>query len=71
MKELFAKYAPTEAIDEPWAWALIDRGQDITYFKGYVDQPWRISRDRSRVEVLGDLTLESVAPYWAEFYGSK
>ncbi len=71
MKALFAKYAATESINEPWAWALIDRGRDIAAFRGYVDQPWKISSDRRRIEVMGGSTLESVAPFWSHFYGGK
>ncbi|MBI1859933.1 MAG: hypothetical protein HYR96_03325 [Deltaproteobacteria bacterium] len=69
LKALFAKYSPTEAINEPWAKILIDRGKDIAFFRGYIDQPWRI--DKHRAQALGERTLEGAAPYWAEFYGAK
>ena len=71
MKVMFAKYAATESINEPWAWALVDRGKDIAFFRGFVDQPWRISKDRMKIETFGQTTLESIAPYWGEFYGAN
>ena len=57
------------AIGEPWAQILIDRGRDIAFFKGYIDQPWRIGK--KKIETLGDRTLESAAPHWKEFYGAN
>jgi dipeptidyl-peptidase III len=63
LKELFNKYAPLGAIGEPWAQAVIKRGQHLAMNAGYVEQPWRVSAD-GRYEPLGGDSLESIAPYW-------
>jgi dipeptidyl-peptidase-3 len=65
LKDLFAKYAPLEAINQPWAQAVIRRGQHLAINAGSIEQPWRL-RDDGRYEVLGGLTLESIAPFWKE-----
>src|SRR5262249_52055691 len=63
LKELFERDAPLDAIHEPWAQAVIRRGQDLAINAGSVDQPWRITRD-GKYEVQGGKTLESIPPYW-------
>ncbi len=60
---LFSEYAPLSAIEQPWAQAVIRRGQRLAINAGYVEQPWRVTED-GKYEVLGGTTLESIAPYW-------
>lgn len=67
LKALFEKYAPLAAINEPWAQAIIARGEPLLSNAGYVEQPWAIT-PQGKVEVYGGTTLESVAPFWAKFY---
>lgn len=64
LKELFTRYAPLDAIHEPWAQAVIQRGQKLAINAGSVDQPWRITGD-GKFETLGGTTLESIAPFWS------
>ncbi len=68
LKELFAKYAPLEAIEEPWAKAILARGKDLKINAGYVEQPWRVTAD-GKYESFGGPTLESIATHWAKFHG--
>jgi dipeptidyl-peptidase-3 len=63
LKTIFEKYAPLDAIGQPWAQALIARGADLLINAGYVEQPWRITPD-GKFESFGGTTLESIAPYW-------
>jgi hypothetical protein len=63
LKELFAKYAPLDAVQEPWAQAIIQRGKDLKINAGYVEQPWRVTAD-GKYESFGGTTLESIAPFW-------
>jgi hypothetical protein len=63
LKELFSKYAPLDAIREPWAQAVIKRGEKLVINAGYVEQPWRVTPD-GKYESLGGETLESIAPFW-------
>lgn len=71
LKALFEKYTPVSSIDTPWAKALVKRGETLVSFYGFVDQPWKVSKDRQTVESQGDTTsLESIAPYWHSFYGN-
>ena len=63
LKELFSEYAPLSAIEEPWAQAVIRRGEHLAFNAGYVEQPWRMSAD-GKYEILGGTTLESIAPFW-------
>jgi dipeptidyl-peptidase-3 len=63
LKVLFQKYAPLDAIREPWAQAIIRRGKDLAINAGYVEQPWRVTAD-GQYECLGGESLESIAPYW-------
>jgi dipeptidyl-peptidase-3 len=63
LKELFAKYAPLDAVQEPWAKAIIQRGQHLAINAGYVEQPWRVTAD-GKYETFGGTTLESIAPFW-------
>src|SRR5262249_20109205 len=41
LRQLFQEYAPLDAIHEPWAQAIIRRGQNLLVNAGYVEQPWR------------------------------
>ena len=61
--ELFSEYAPLSAIGEPWAQAVIHRGEHLAINAGYVEQPWRVTAE-GKYETLGGSTLESIAPYW-------
>jgi hypothetical protein len=63
LKDLFARYAPLDAINQPWAQAVIRRGKDLALNAGFVDQPWRVTRG-GKYETFGGTTLESIAPYW-------
>jgi dipeptidyl-peptidase-3 len=63
LKALFGKSAPLDAIHEPWAKAVIRRGQHLAINAGYVEQPWRVTRD-GKYETFGGKTLESIAPFW-------
>jgi hypothetical protein len=63
LKDLFARYAPLDAINQPWAQAIIRRGQALAINAGSVEQPWRITRD-GKYETFGGKTLESIAPFW-------
>jgi dipeptidyl-peptidase-3 len=67
LKELFARYAPLDAINQAWAQAIISRGQKLAINAGSIDQPWRITHD-GKYEALGGTTLESIAPYLAAQY---
>jgi hypothetical protein len=51
------------AIREPWAQAVIKRGEKLVINAGYVEQPWRVTSD-GKYESLGGETLESIAPFW-------
>jgi dipeptidyl-peptidase-3 len=63
LKALFADDAPLSAIDQPWAQAVIRRGEHLAINAGYVDQPWRVTAE-GKYETLGGTTLESIAPFW-------
>jgi len=63
LKSLFSESAPLSAIGEPWAQAVIRRGQRLAINAGYVEQPWRVTAD-GKYEMLGGTTLESIAPFW-------
>jgi dipeptidyl-peptidase-3 len=63
LKDLFTKYAPLEAIGQPWAQAVMRRGQNLAINAGSIEQPWRLTRD-GKYETLGGHTLESIAPFW-------
>jgi dipeptidyl-peptidase-3 len=63
LKELFARYAPLDAVNEPWAQAVVRRGRHLLANAGYVEQPWRVTSD-GKYETFGGKTLESIAPYW-------
>jgi dipeptidyl-peptidase-3 len=65
LETLFSEYAPLAAIGQPWAQAVIRRGQHLAVNAGYVEQPWRVTAD-GKYEVLGGSTLESIAPYWKQ-----
>ncbi|HZU38241.1 MAG TPA: hypothetical protein VFA18_20120 [Gemmataceae bacterium] len=66
LKQLFAQDAPLEGIREPWAQAIIRRGADLLINAGYVEQPWKVTRNGT-YESFGGKTLESIAPYWKRF----
>ena len=63
LKALFNEYAQLSAIEQPWAQALIRRGQHLAIISGYVEQPWRVTAE-GMYEMLGGSTLESIAPFW-------
>ena len=63
LKALFSEYAPLSAIEQPWAQAVIRRGQHLAINAGYVEQPWRVTAE-GKYEMLGGSTLESIAPFW-------
>ncbi|HRK03045.1 MAG TPA: hypothetical protein PLH57_10305, partial [Oligoflexia bacterium] len=64
MRELFAKYAPLDAINEPWAQAIIERGAKLRMSNGTVEQPWKMNR-KGVVKVFGDSSsMESIATFW-------
>ena len=63
LKVLFSDDAPLSAIEQPWAQAVIRRGERLTINAGSIDQPWRVTED-GQFEVLGGTTLESIAPFW-------
>ena len=65
LKKLFEKYAPLDAIAQPWAQAIIRRGANLVINAGYVEQPWRITPE-GKYESFGGTTLESIAPYWKQ-----
>ena len=39
LKAIFSDHAPLSAIDEPWAQAVIHRGQHLAINAGFVEQP--------------------------------
>jgi dipeptidyl-peptidase III len=61
LKELYLKYAPLAAIQDPFFQAVIKRGKNLAINAGTFEQPWVIKG--GQVEVLGTLDLEGVAPY--------
>ncbi len=63
LKAMFSDYAPLSAIEQPWAQAVIHRGQHLAINAGYVEQPWRVTAE-GYYEMLGGSTLESIAPFW-------
>jgi dipeptidyl-peptidase III len=63
LEALFSEYASLSAIEQPWAQAVIRRGQHLAFNAGYVEQPWRVTED-GKYEMQGGNTLESIAPYW-------
>ena len=64
---LFTKYADLKQIDTDWAQAIIKRGVPLKINAGYVEQPWRITKDL-KIETFGADTLESAAPFWGGYY---
>jgi dipeptidyl-peptidase-3 len=63
LKTLFSEYALLSAIEQPWAQAVIHRGQHLAINAGYVEQPWRVTAE-GKYEIQGGSTLESIAPFW-------
>ena len=66
-EELFKKYAPLDSANEPWAEAIVRRGEPLLINAGYVEQPWKIS-PRLNYVTMGESTLESIAPFWGECF---
>lgn len=60
--KLFETHAPLDAIKEPWAQSVIERGKNLKINAGYVEQPWAITS--TDFESYGSDTLESIAPYF-------
>jgi hypothetical protein len=65
LKDLFETHSPLEAIHQAWAQAVIKRGQHLAINAGYIEQPWRVTRD-GKYKTFGGKTLESIAPYWKQ-----
>jgi hypothetical protein len=63
LNALFSAYAPLSAIGQPWAQAVIHRGQHLAINGGDVEQPWRLTA-KGKYEMFGGSTLESIAPFW-------
>jgi len=63
LRALFSEDAPLSALGQPWAQAVIRRGQHLAINAGYVEQPWRVTAD-GKYETFGGSTLESIAPFW-------
>jgi dipeptidyl-peptidase III len=63
LKMLLGEYAPLSAIRQPWAQAVIRRGQQLAINAGSVEQPWRVTAE-GKYEIFGGSTLESIAPFW-------
>ncbi len=68
LKSLFAKEAPLDEIQKPWAQAIIKRGQDLLINAGYVEQPWKINGKSTSYESFGGKTLDAIAPFWKLYY---
>ncbi len=71
LRRLFDQFAPLGAIDEPWAQAIIRRGKNLRINWGYVEQPWLLrsaGKSAPQYATQGGTTLESIAPYFGEFY---
>lgn len=64
LKELFNRYAPLDTINEPWMQALIKRGEGLEINSGSIEQPWVL--EKNQITVLGDLTLEGIAPHFGK-----
>lgn len=62
---IFDKYAPLDDIHKPWAQAIIKRGENLLINAGYVEQPWRVTKEGA-LESFGGTTLESIAPFWSK-----
>jgi hypothetical protein len=63
LKDLFAKYAPLEAIHQPIWQGIIARGRELKINAGYIEQPWKVTAD-GKFQALGGNTLESIAPFF-------
>ena len=57
LKALFNEYAQLSAIEQPWAQAVIHRGQHLAINAGYVEQPWHVTWQKAR-------TNRSAAVHW-------
>ena len=67
MHKLFADHAPLEAIQEPWAQAVIARGETLAINAGSVEQPWQVTPD-ARFRLLAPKpALDKVAQVWADW----
>ena len=63
LTHLFETYAPLDAIKEPWAQSIIERGKDLKINAGYVEQPWAVVSG-PEFRSFGGTDLESIAPYF-------
>jgi hypothetical protein len=67
MHKLFADHAPLEAIQEPWAQAVIARGKDLAINAGSVEQPWQVTPE-ARFRLLAPKpVLEKAAQAWTDW----
>ncbi|MBI3554798.1 MAG: hypothetical protein HY074_00880 [Deltaproteobacteria bacterium] len=64
LKKLFTEKAPLEAIHEPWAQAIIKRGEKLAINAGAVEQPWRVNYKGRFKTLCEGLLLEDVAQAW-------
>ena len=64
LKKLFASSAPLDAIHEPWAQAIIKRGEKLAINAGAVEQPWRVNYQGKFKTLCESLLLEDVAQTW-------
>jgi hypothetical protein len=64
LKKLFAEKAPLEAIHEPWAKAIVLRGEKLAINSGSIEQPWRVTRAGKFRTLCEGLLLEDIAQTW-------
>ena len=68
LRSLLATRAPLDEVGQPWAQAVIRRGEGLLYNAGAVEQPWGILEEEHegtlRLETRGGTSLLSVAPFW-------
>jgi hypothetical protein len=67
MHKLFAEHAPLEAIQEPWAQAVIKRGGKLAINAGSVEQPWQVTPDAKFRLLAIKPVLEKVAQAWMDW----
>jgi dipeptidyl-peptidase-3 len=61
LKNLYLKYAPLAAIQEPWLQTIIKRGKNLAINAGTFEQPWDVRS--GKVVVYGTLDAEGIAPF--------